>query len=321
MSSAFAQNFSTSDLIAAVNNLRVNYGLQPYEVDGGLMAMANEHSAYQASIGSATHTHSDGNRPSSFGVTENIASGTTEFMTIDFVINQVWSDSLHMNTMIGYESGYVGAGIATGGGNMYVTLEVRPGKSAATLSPGGSNQAAGPNPIPGTQIALVPLEKSTPDANGAIVHQVGYGQSLWSIAIAYEVKIDEIRTLNGLAFDSTDIYAGQKLVIRPAGSAQQPVGPESETPAAAQTEAASSIESVVASSTMPASTLSATVSPSVSEAIETTLPTASKVENEPSFKNGSLPAGRRLLAIGLILVGMAGVVWVIRSGFLTSKAQ
>jgi spore germination protein YaaH len=69
---------------------------------------------------------------------------------------------------------------------------------------------------------------STPREDGAVYHDVQYGQSLWSIAIAYGTKIDEIKRLNNLT--SNEIYLGQKLLIKNAGTATPTVT------AAAQTE-------------------------------------------------------------------------------------
>ena len=108
--SAHAQNFNAYDLIAAVNNLRANQGLSPYEVDAWLMDYAQQHSNYQASINSSTHTHKDGSNSLSIGVMENIAGGTASLMTVDFIVNQIWADAVHMKTMVGYSSGTVGAG-------------------------------------------------------------------------------------------------------------------------------------------------------------------------------------------------------------------
>jgi len=139
---ASAQNFSAYDLIAAVNALRANQGLEPYQVDSGLMSYAQEHSEYQARTGISTHTHSDGLSPRAYGITENIANGTTSFMTLNLVINQIWADAIHMNTMVGYESGFAGVGIATSGDMVYITLDVRPGKSAATLAPSAGTQGS-----------------------------------------------------------------------------------------------------------------------------------------------------------------------------------
>jgi LysM repeat protein len=95
-----------------------------------------------------------------------------------------------------------------------VTLNVRTGAArAAPRLPGGTPGAG----FVYTPIALVPLSTTTPRESGAVIHEVGYGQSLWAIAVAYGVTGDRIRELNGMAPGQTDIYAGQKLLIIPAG--------------------------------------------------------------------------------------------------------
>jgi len=303
-----AQSFGARDIIAAVNRLRQSQGLAPYEIDGSLMAYAQEHSEYQAKKGISTHTHSDGSSPGSHGVTENIASGNAAYMSLDYIINTIWADALHMNTMIGYETGYIGAGLAVNNGVAYITIDVRPGNRVPS-SPGSTGGGATSAAPVATQIALVPLVTATPNADGAIVHVVGYGQSLWSIAIAYGVKIDDIRNMNGLIAGSTDIYAGQKLVIRQAGSTNpqatntipQPT-PETGTP---ENKAGSAMIT-------PPDTATPVMQPT--ETL-TPLPTHTP---EPTHKPPvNLPglANTKMLAIGLILVGAIGVGWVLLSGF------
>ena len=65
---------------------------------------------------------------------------------------------------------------------------------------------------------------STPDQSGAVYHIVQEGQALWQIAIAYKVKINDIKTLNNLTSDV--IYPGQKLLIMHAATLT-PVPPTS----------------------------------------------------------------------------------------------
>ena len=211
-----AQEGARSELINLINGLRASYGLAPYTVDAGLMAMAQEHSAYQASIHTSTHQHSDGSGPPDLGVVENVAGGDIGIMNPQIAVYQIWVDAVHMKTMTGYEVGSMGVGVADDGETVYYTLEVRPSDSAATA---GSPPGGGLTKNPATPMPLVPLATMTPDSDGATFHMVGYGQTLWAIALAYSVKIDQIRAWNNIPEDSSDIYAGQRLLVHLPGLA------------------------------------------------------------------------------------------------------
>lgn len=76
---------------------------------------------------------------------------------------------------------------------------------------------------------IVPVTRSTPNANGQIIHVVGQGQSLWSIATAYGTKMNAILALNGLPLETKTLYAGQRLLI-PASLTPYPT----DTPAPSQ---------------------------------------------------------------------------------------
>jgi spore germination protein YaaH len=65
----------------------------------------------------------------------------------------------------------------------------------------------------------MPVVRATARPDGDVIHEVKNGQSLWSIAIEYGVKIEQIRQLNNLS--STDIYLDQKLLVQK-GATQQP---------------------------------------------------------------------------------------------------
>lgn len=196
-------------IINAVNVLRATQGLPPYVVDQGLMNYALEHSRYQASLHTATHQHSDGSNVWQHGMDENIAEGMLGYLTPEYAVYTIWSDAIHMKTMVGYATGSVGAGVADDGADEYYTLEVRPGNKVAPR-PGA---AVDPNATPTKIIPIVPLLTVTPRGDRWIIHTVGYGQSLWAVAIAYGVKMDQLRDWNSMAAGSTDIYAGQKLYI------------------------------------------------------------------------------------------------------------
>jgi LysM repeat protein len=211
VTAASAQQDQAAALIAAVNALRQSRGLAPYQVDSTLMGIAQQHSDYQASIETSTHQHQDGSFATSQGLEENIAMGSLGFMTAEIAVNQIWTDDIHMRPMVGYPSGTVGAGAATGSGTVYYTLIVRPAGVEITplvqTTPGSVPSVATIDP-------LGEMVTSTPMPDGSVYHIVETGEALWAIAISYGVTIDEIRTLNNLAPGSTEIFVGQKLLVR-----------------------------------------------------------------------------------------------------------
>lgn len=209
-SSVSAQGITGYDLVDAVNALRASLGLAPYQIDGELMAYAQEHADYQASTQNSTHIHRDGTLPQSHGLQENVAVLDQEVASVYIVVNEIWVDWGHRHIMTDYSSGWIGGGVAlSGDGQYYFTIEVRPGEETISNTPAsGTSITQQDTPIP-----ISPLVTSQPREDGAIIHKVGYGQSLWSIAIAYGVKINEIRRLNNIAGDSTFIYPDQELLI------------------------------------------------------------------------------------------------------------
>lgn len=209
------QALSASDVMATVNALRTSQGLAPYSIDSGLMAYAQEHADYMARTGRSSHVHSDGSIPLDRGLQENIANGTAAFMSADFIVYTIWADPVHLHTMTGYAGGAMGVGVASNDQDIYISLDVRPSNAAASSSSAsGSNPSAKASPV----TLIAPVVTATSQADGSVIHTVGYGQSLWQIAISYGVKMDDIRALNGLPAGSTTIYENQKLLIWPKGS-------------------------------------------------------------------------------------------------------
>jgi len=214
------QSESAYDLINTVNTLRASKGLEPYTIDSSLMGYAQQHAEYMASIQSATHTHSDGSVAWTNGIQENVAMGTDGIINSSVVVYQIWSDYIHWHTMVDFTSGGVGAGIALGeDGMVYYVLNVRAQDEVQPVVPttsSGSVVATSSGTRTATPDLISLMIKSTPAADGSITHVVGYGQSLWSIATAYKIKIDQIRALNGIPQDYSTINTGQELLIKPA---------------------------------------------------------------------------------------------------------
>ncbi len=205
---------SANDLISEVNALRASYGLDPYTVDSTLMTLAQEHSEYQASIHQTTHDRADGS-----GVpcrSENICGGIG--VNASYCVNNMWTDDLHRYTMIGLDSGTVGAGLAESDGNSYYTLMVNSsGAETGLASLTGSVYEV---PIDLDAALLQPGEFSTatPMADGSIYHTVMTNETLWSIALSYNTTMAEIRQLNGWAEDQTEVSIGQRILIHYGGT-------------------------------------------------------------------------------------------------------
>ena len=206
-----AQAGSASELINTVNNLRQSQGLLPYTVDSFLMGFAQSQSDYMASLGTWTHTRPDGSTAFDYGIKENVAMGTG--MSVSYCVYTVWSDYVHWNTMVGYATGSVGAGVTVKDGNVYYTLNVLPGDSTYT-EPGEEESSDEDQVEPVRWIQQVVT--STPDEFGIITHTVQYGETLWTIAEAYGVPIDQILRNSGLALSTTQVFEGQELIIQTA---------------------------------------------------------------------------------------------------------
>lgn len=212
-----------SDLMAAVQALRTSQGVAAFTVDAAIMAAAQAHSEYQASIGTYSHYGPGGSRAvnrvqaAGFGVgatvycSENVAVANTR-TGLDVVLYQYWGDPDHWNTMTNPRYFNAGAGVAEKNGLYYYTLDACyiAGSAPAATASSGSGQVNTPKP---TVPLIVPIRTSTPNADGSIVHPVGYGQALSSIASAYGVKVDDIRKYNPV-LGIRGLWVGDKLVIQ-----------------------------------------------------------------------------------------------------------
>lgn len=294
---AAAQAGSAYDLINEVNNLRSQNGLPPYEIDGSLMAVAQAHAEYMASTGNVTHTRADGSTPATLGFIENIAAGRNLSVTV--VVYSVWTDSLHWNTMVGISSGYAGAGVAEANGAVYYALAVKRSAGGVSIpqpapTQGGASQSA--QITPPTQEVIIAVTTATPQADGSIVHEVQPGQSLWSIAIAYGVKIADLIALNGLA-PTPVIYTGDKILV-----VQAPTPTETQPPTETPTPTREPTRTP---------TPTRTPEPPTATPTPTLTPTPTPWLRMPDLGDD---ANRRTLGIGLIVVCGLGLAAVVLGG-------
>ncbi len=214
---------SVSELIDDVNSLRLAHGLPAYSVNSILMGTAQGQADYMASTGSITHTGAGGitvtQRLLNAGYplagdlslggfrSENIVAGFG--MSPSDAVASWTGDAPHLHTMLSTDLQEIGAGVAQKDGMIYYVIDcARPTTSGLPqdYTPGIEAQLVGDENI------IVPVAMATPNTKGDIIHEVQAGQSLWSIAIAYGVKIKDIQQLNNLG-SSTTIYRGDKLLV------------------------------------------------------------------------------------------------------------
>jgi LysM repeat protein len=186
-------------------------------------------------------------------------------MTMQGAIDVWLSDDEHSNTMLSEFRSDIGVGVSMsrdewGQDQIYVVIETalqtRNGQQQSwardflTQLPSIIN---GSTSINGTLVPLaegqyiIPVAQSTARPDGDVVHEVQYGQSLWSIAITYRTTINQIQKLNNLG-DSNIVYEQQLLLVQK-GATQPAVIPT-------QTATTSVLKSL---STTPSPTVTQTV--------------------------------------------------------------
>lgn len=220
-----AQVGTAYDIIDAVNSIRTSYGYPALEIDPILMSTAQGTADIMASTGSCAHIGNVSGRVAAAGygggaqvwATENIACGMD--LSVQTTVFQYWSDAAHMLPMTNGNYVHVGAGVTVVDGKVYYVLHAAytSGGALSAKTPGSSAQKTSlPGALSTSQI-IQPVVTSTPNPDGSVVHEVKSGQALWSIAIAYGVKIADLIALNKLP-TTTILTIGQKLLIVPSAT-------------------------------------------------------------------------------------------------------
>ena len=296
---ARAQSYNAYDLIAAVNALRAEHGLAPYQVDGGLMSYAQTHADYMASLGSITHTRADGSRPSDLGILENVAYGTGYSPTD--VIYSLWTDALHWNVLVGVAGGTIGAGVAQSGDFIFYSMDVRRDSSAvmpqSTPAAVGSPQQA--TPVVGQTQLSGAILTSTPMSDGTIAHVVQYGDSLWAIAVAYNMTIAQVLAGNDLP-DNYTLRVGDVLIIRMPYTVTPTATITPTNPPVTRTPTLTATPRTPNPTRTPTPTLTATPKPVLPE-----------IELAPRTKSW--------LGLALVIVCSAGLIFVAAYSFIRRK--
>lgn len=232
-----AQGDSATTVINTINSLRAQRGLAALQTHPSLMWIAQQHSEYQASIGTWTHTGPDGSSPrdraaaAGFGdgayvyISENVAFWQNG--TIMQVINGPWNDPEHHHTMYNPNAKYIGAGVAYAGDLVFYTVDT--GYWEGDPAPTPENPSVSSTPSESLEPTPVPVIISTPMPDGSIKHIVAGGQNLWAIAAVYDIPLEDLRALNELEPDAI-LSLGDEIVIQPSSTpTNTPIGEASPT--------------------------------------------------------------------------------------------
>jgi hypothetical protein len=247
-----------ADIINAVNGFRLANGLNTLTLHPVLMAVAaDQANALAASEGAIGHE-----RPCGMTLGQDLLSRGFPLLgdlSMDGYRSENWvaastieqamafwkSDAEHLDTMVDPNRSHIGAAVAISD-QVYMVLE-----TALSTSSGQMQYDAYPilTGIPQTQTAcygiytqaatygvspeeMLPVTRNTALPNGDVIHEVKYGQALWTLAIQYDTTIAEIKRLNHLSSDV--ISPGQKLLIKT--GATQPAPGTGMPPTAAATQ-------------------------------------------------------------------------------------
>ncbi len=290
-----------AQLIAEVNALRASSGLPAYVADPILMTVAARQNDWRIAVGATTHTGPDGSTPKQRAAAAGYGGGATIFISENIVDGtglspsqavQWWTgDAPHLNTMLGPNYVNVGAGAGESGGIWRYTL------MAGYVAGGSYQPGQAPNPQPAQPLAppAAPLVKATTLPNGSLVHVVGPGQSLWTIAAIYGVDLDTLMTLNGLTSASV-LHEGDKIIVAPSWTPTTSPSPTgTTTPTQAVVSPATPEPSLQLSSVTPPATAAST-------------PVAGLAQRLAALR----PANIILIALGVLLV-LAGIVLAFRN--------
>lgn len=240
------------DIINAVNNLRIQNGLPVLAVHQALMDVAAQTAnALAATEGAAGHY-----RPCNLTLGQLLlmrdfalwgdlsqdgyrSEDWVAASSIEQAISFWQSDPPHLDTMISPNRSHIGAAVAVGdqvymviitawqtpSGKMQWGADIHLTQAAATQAAcaGRSTQSAELGDL--SQYS-VPVVRSTARPDGDVIHEVKYGQTLWSIAIDYGTTIEQIKRLNNLTSD-TVVPGWTLLVVKGATQPAPTPGPAS----------------------------------------------------------------------------------------------
>lgn len=333
---------SAAEIIALINEYRIENGLPAYVQNSILMGTAQDQSNYQAAIGSVTHEGPGGSRPRDRAYAAGYGDGKIIWISEiiygytsagpDAAVNWWKTSEIHNYTMLAPQYVHIGAGVAVADGRYYYTAVV--GWITIYDNP-DATPTAGPSPTPSYTPSKTPSKTPIPSSTsipaspsaswtsgpsptasntptplpeGTIIHIVKIGDTLSSIAALYGVPLEQILALNNLTLTSL-IFPGNQIIIQVA-----PTATATPTASATDSSTTTSTASPTASPTdTPSATASATATSSPTSTPESeilALAAASEGGNASIAQDrGAAPntAVRTLIAVALAAVAIVPV--------------
>jgi hypothetical protein len=220
------------DLAAAVNAYRASKGYYQLNPNQLVMSAAQTHAEWIVATGQGGHIGANGSNETirvswtGYGGGAKIlcdecwASGPS----IEDALYGAWTDWTHQEVMLnawGNRYTDIGGGVAALGNGRYIFVLdvckiVGKGYGGAVPDGSGSVPSATTNPLATADLSnyIYGVTRSTPLPDGSIKHRVMYGQTLVTIAKAYDITIETLRSLNNMAADATIIWPEQELLIQ-----------------------------------------------------------------------------------------------------------
>jgi len=295
---------TAAEVIEAVNELRLNQGLYALSVHPVLMQVA-QIEADGIAGGSNGHWRPDGltlgqwlislGYPLSGDLTQDGYRSENWIIanTAKSAINAWKGSADHNNTMLSPDRSDIGVGIAVSD-DVYIVLitalRTASGKMQSNayliLTQASSSTGESKGFMPSQYINPVVLSTARPE--GDVFHKIQYGQSLWSIAIAYHTTIDQLRAWNNLG-EAITVYEGQVLLVQ--RSATQP-------PPATNT-------AIAIPTMLPPLTKTPQPSPAMPTASPPKVMQSSQTGSGKNDTAGTIPMGWRV-GIIVVVVGLGG---------------
>lgn len=201
-------------MIAMMNGWRASYWPNALIEDSSLSACAQWTAEEMERIDAGGHLKDLGylgaseRCPGHGFVTENWCANPN--MTIGY-LSDCWDDYDHMLPATMQQYTTVGVGIS----GKYYILQAGTIMGDGSVAPTPGSAISDPDELPDANEPIanyvVTVSTSTPDYDGNISHVVKSGETLYTIAVNYNVTIEQIKLLNQMT--SNDIYPGNVLKI------------------------------------------------------------------------------------------------------------